>query len=93
LYFNGLGASLKNVSMQPEIRHDFKHRVDLYLDNELQMDEQEVLMNEVKNNPHFQAVLDQERNFRTFLRSNVSRKSVSPALIENIKERLRQPPV
>ena len=67
--------------MQPEIRHDFKHRVDLYLDNELQMDEQEVLMNEVKNNPHFQAVLDQERNFRTFLRSNVSRKSVSPALI------------
>jgi len=79
--------------MQPEIRHDFKHRVDLYLDNELQMDEQEVLMNEVRNNPVYQSVLDQERSFRTFLKSNINRKSVSPALIENIKERLRQPPI
>lgn len=79
--------------MQPEIRHDFKHRVDLYLDNELQMDEQEVLMNEVRNNPVYQSVLDQERSFRTFLKSNINRKSVSPTLIENIKERLRQPPI
>ncbi|MBK8724078.1 MAG: hypothetical protein IPL95_18070 [Saprospiraceae bacterium] len=43
--------------MQPEIRHDFKHRVDLYLDNELQMDEQEVLMNEVKTTTFQEAVL------------------------------------
>ena len=60
---------------------------------DLQIDEQEILMNEVRNNPVYQSVLDQERSFRTFLKSNINRKSVSPSLIENIKERLRQPPI
>lgn len=49
--------------MQPEIRHDFKHRVDLYLDNELQMDEQEVLMNERKKQPTFSGSFRSRKKF------------------------------
>jgi hypothetical protein len=79
--------------MQPEIQPHFKHRVDLYLDNELPQHEQEQLLAEVSNNPHYQEVIDQERSFRDFLRNSVSRRTVAPGLIDNIREKLRQPPV
>ncbi len=79
--------------MQPEIQQHFKHRVDLYLDNELLKHEEELLLTEVRDNPHYQEVIDQERSFRDFLRNSISRRTVSPGLIDNIREKLRQPPV
>lgn len=68
--------------------HDFSRQVNLYLDNELSQDDQHLFLNQLKNNNQIQ-VLDNERSFRDFVKSNVYKSHVSPALIQNIKNKIR----
>lgn len=69
---------------------DFKQRVDLYFDNALAKDDQERFLTEVSDDPHFHNVFNKEKTFRDFIKTNVRRSSVSPDLIQSIKDRVRQ---
>lgn len=65
------------------------NRVVLYLDNALSSQEERELLLEIQSNPQLKAFFQQEKSFREFLRNKVNRKSVSPALVQNIKDKIR----
>ncbi|MEM8526025.1 MAG: hypothetical protein AAF806_10635 [Bacteroidota bacterium] len=73
---------------------DLVAKVTMYLDNELSPTAERELLREIKSNPEYVSVLSKERSFREFIKSRVHRRSVSPALIQSIKDKIQvQAPV
>ncbi|MEM9888328.1 MAG: hypothetical protein AAF849_20710 [Bacteroidota bacterium] len=73
---------------------DLAAKVTMYLDNELSPEAERELLREIKSNPEYVGVLSKERSFREFIKSRVHRRSVSPALIQSIKDKIQvQAPV
>lgn len=71
---------------------DLVKKVTMYLDNELNEDDERNLLSELQQNPSCYNLLKQEQSFREFIKSKVHRRKVSPALIESIKEKIRVAP-
>lgn len=71
---------------------DLQNRVSLFLDNEMNMDEQRSLMEEMGQNDQIQSMMDREKSFKSYLKSHLSRPNVSPSLIQTIKEKIRISP-
>jgi hypothetical protein len=71
---------------------DFQHRVSLYLDNELNQEEQRHLLEEINNNENYQSLLLRGQSFKSYIKSHVTRPDVSPSLIRSIKEKIRVSP-
>lgn len=69
------------------------NRVNMYLDNELTKQEERELLLEIKSNPLLMEFFNKEKSFREFIRNKVNRQKVSPALIQNIKEKIHLQPV
>jgi len=73
---------------------DLVSKVTMYLDNELSQEAERELLKEIKSNPEYVNVLSKERSFREFIKSRVHRRTVSPALIQSIKDKIQlQTPV
>lgn len=68
---------------------DLVEKVTMYLDNELSQDEERKLLKEIKANPEYIKVLSKERSFREFIKSKVHRRTVSPTLIQSIKDKIQ----
>jgi len=68
---------------------DLVKKVNMYLDNELTKDAERELLSEIKLNPLYKDILSKEQSFRQFIRSKVQRRTVSPALIQSIKDKIR----
>jgi len=64
-------------------------RVMLYLDGELSNREERELLTEIQTNPDLLERFSMEKSFREFIKSKISRRSVSPALVESIKSKIR----
>jgi hypothetical protein len=79
---------MKNVQNSP----DFITRMNLLLDNELTPEAEREMLEEIKNNPEYRALLSREQSFREFIRSRIHRKKVSPSLIHSIKEKIHATP-
>lgn len=71
---------------------DLLHRVSLFIDNELDQTEAQHLLDEIGGNEQFQSILNREQSFKSYVKSHVARPSVSPALIQTIKEKIRVTP-
>lgn len=71
---------------------DLLNRVSLFLDNELNMDEQRSLMEEMGQNDQIQSLIDREKSFKSYVKSHLARPNVSPSLIQSIKEKIRISP-
>lgn len=69
--------------------NDFRQRVNLYFDNALSEEDQKELMSEVQHDPKCQREFTKEKSFRDFIRNNVKRSSVSPDLIQSIRDKIR----
>ena len=67
-------------------------KVNMYLDNELSKEAELELLKEIKLNPLYSEVLSKEQSFRDFIKSKVHRRTVSPALIQSIKDKIRISP-
>jgi hypothetical protein len=67
---------------------EFQRRLVMYLDGALSNEEARAFLTDVKNSPDQLAKLQKEKSFREFLRKKVSRRSVSPALINSIKSKI-----
>lgn len=68
-------------------------KVTMYLDNELSKESERELLKEIKENPKYYEILSKEKSFRDFIKSRVTRRKVSPALIQSIKDKIRITPV
>ncbi len=65
-------------------------RVNLYLDDAMTNDDVTRFRLEMISNPSIHQAVEEEQRFRSFLRSNVNRRSASPALIKTIKDKIRK---
>ncbi len=78
--------------MSNQNQKDFLRKVSMYLDGALNKEEERNLLFEIKKSPELLEKYKMEKSFREFLRSKVNRRSVSPALIQNIKDKIRVAP-
>ncbi|MGK0389043.1 MAG: glutaredoxin-related protein [Maribacter sp.] len=67
---------------------DLTRRVTLYLDGELDTVEERELLQEIQLNPQYVQLLSKEQNFKEFIKSRLQRKTVSPTLIQSIKDKI-----
>jgi glutaredoxin-related protein len=67
---------------------DLTKRVTLYLDGELDTVEERELLQEIQLNPQYVQLLSKEQNFKEFIKSRLQRKTVSPTLIQSIKDKI-----
>jgi len=68
---------------------DLVKKVTMYLDNALSKEAERALLKEIKSNPTYMELLHKEKSFREFVKSRVQRRTVSPALVQSIKERIK----
>ena len=68
---------------------DLVKKVTMYLDNALTKEGERELLREIKSNPNYMELLHKEKSFREFVKSRVQRRTVSPALVQSIKERIK----
>jgi hypothetical protein len=62
-----------------------RQRIYMFLDNELAREEEEKLVRSMEDDPRTSRLMDQEKQFRDFLKSNLKRPSVSPDFKKNLK--------
>jgi len=77
-------AEMKNVQNS----QDFITRMNLLLDNQLGPDAKEKTLAEIDTNPSYRELLSQEQSFRDFIRSHIHRKTVSPSLVQSVKDKI-----
>jgi len=63
--------------------------INLYLDQELNDEDQMNMIKDMKSNPEYPQMINKERNFRTFLKNKVKRPGVSTDLIQSIIKRVK----
>ncbi len=68
---------------------DLLQRVSLYLDGELNKEEERELLAEIQSNKEYYQILSKEKSFREFIKSRLQRRSVSPNLVQSIKDKIR----
>ncbi len=67
----------------------FYRKVSLYLDGEMTKEAERAFLVEMKTNPTYLEILSKEKNFRELIKNRLQRKSVSPALVQSIKDKIR----
>ncbi len=67
---------------------NFINKVHEYLDNALSENESSQFIKTIQNDPALLAILNRERNMRTFMKNNLQRKTVENKFIESIKGQL-----
>ncbi|HAQ37384.1 MAG TPA: hypothetical protein DCQ58_02655 [Saprospirales bacterium] len=68
---------------------EIQRNIDLFLDHAMHNEESAHFMHEVENNPEYPKLIDQEMNFRNFIKNNVKRPGVSTDLIQSIINRIK----
>lgn len=68
---------------------ELRQKINLYLDNALGAREQEELLDTVNSDPRSNQMFEAERNSRDYIKNNVKRQSVSPDLIQSIRDNIR----
>lgn len=72
-----------------ENARNLRSRINLYFDNALSQEEQNSLLDQVDSDPRFNKMFNKEKTFRDYIKNNVKRSSVSPDLIQSIKDSIR----
>ena len=65
---------------------DLVKKINQYLDGDLSPADERTLMKEIKANPQYTQILNQEKKFKEFLKARLQRKEPSAALIQSIKD-------
>jgi hypothetical protein len=73
----------------PNDYQDIRKEVDMMLDKALSKEAEEEVMKKIQDNPEYESLLKNERNFRDFVRGNVVRPKVTPEFIQSIKDKVR----
>ena len=73
----------------PNDYQEFRQKVDMMLDNALSKEDEAQVLKSVEDNPEYEQLLRNERNFRNFVRGSVVRPKVTPEFIQSIKDKVR----
>jgi hypothetical protein len=65
-----------------------KQQINLYLDNELPVEDGKNLIQRVETDPRCTKIFNREKDFRAFVKSNVKRPTISAAFIQDLKNRI-----
>lgn len=68
---------------------DLVQKVMMYLDNELSESAERDLLKELRSNPAYMELLDQEQSFRELIKNKLQRRKPSPALVQSIKDKIK----
>lgn len=68
---------------------DLVQKVMMYLDNELSESAERELLKELRSNPAYMELLDQEQSFRELIKNKLQRRKPSPALVQSIKDKIK----
>ena len=66
-----------------------RSKINLYFDNALSQEESSTLLEQVSCDTKCNKMFNKEKTFRDYIKNNVKRSSVSPDLIQSIKESIR----
>ena len=77
------------MNTPPNEKKQIYMQVNLFLDNQLEDNERNEFLTQLKNNAHYSQMLHQEKHFRNLFKEKLSRTSVHPNLIEHIKNRVK----
>jgi len=66
-----------------------RKKINLYFDNALSQEECSSLLDKVNTDNKCSKMFKKEQNFREYIKNNVKRSSVSPDLIQSIKDSIR----
>lgn len=69
---------------------DFKQKMVLYLDGELNTEESNAFLELANQRPEFMAQIQQEKSFRDLLKQKAGQRSASSELIQNIQSKISQ---
>ncbi len=68
---------------------DFREKIDMYLDHALSREDESAMMQRINQDPAAGRIYYTEKSFRDFLKKNIHRSTVSPNLIQTIKDKIR----
>ena len=70
----------------PDPIHEYHRMVNMFLDQQLNDEENRQVLHQAQENPEFQRVLRTEQNFRDLIKKNVvQRPAASSRILENIR--------
>ena len=73
----------------PDPIHEYHRMVNMFLDQQLNDDENRQVLHQAQENPEFQRVLRTEQNFRDLIKKNVvQRDHTNARLLENIRTKI-----
>lgn len=73
----------------PNPIHEYHRMVNMFLDHQLNDEENQKVLHQAQENPEFQRVLRTEQSFRDLIKKNVvQRPHVTSRLIDNIRNKI-----
>ena len=85
-----LKLTAKTSAMEnPRDRIQIREQLDPYLEKALNNDSEDAFLDNAPRDPSVNQIPFKGKSFRNFIRSNVSRKNVSPDLIQAIRDKVR----
>ena len=73
----------------PDPIHEYHRMVNMFLDQQLNDEENQQVLHQAQENPEFQRVLRTEQNFRELIKKNVVHRSQGTSrLIDNIRSKI-----
>ncbi len=73
----------------PDPIHEYHRMVNMFLDQQLNDEENRQVLHQAQENPEFQRVLRTEQNFRELIKKNVVHRSQGTSrLIDNIRSKI-----
>ena len=75
----------------PDPNHEYHRMANMFLEQQLDENETQNVMHQAEQNPEFQRVLRNEKNFRDLIKKNVvDRTHASGKILENIRTRISE---
>jgi glucose-6-phosphate isomerase len=74
----------------PDPIHEYHRMANMFLDQQLNDEENQNVLHHAENNPEFQRVLRTEQNFRDLIKRNVVQRTGTDRLLENIRTRISE---
>ncbi|MEP7268257.1 MAG: hypothetical protein ABI844_11575 [Saprospiraceae bacterium] len=75
----------------PDPIHEYHRMAHMFLDQQLNDDENQKVLHQASENPEFQRVLRTEQNFRDLIKKNVVQRPIAAnRLLENIRIRISE---
>ena len=73
-----------------EQQNDIRQKVNMYLDRELSQNDENELLSKVNTDPNIGRQINEEKEFRNYLKTAINRPLVSPDLIKSIRDNIKR---